>query len=68
MGEEEKEFKFLFNSQNIDFNKTLDEIGIKSGSKILVLRETPICGAGLSIKSILEKEVNKGVSTKKIVW
>ena len=61
---EEKKFKFLFNSQNIDFNKTLDEIGIKNHSRIAVLRPGNICGAGLSIKSILEKEVNKGVSTK----
>ena len=63
--EEKKEFIFIFNSQTIDSNKTLEEIGIRSNSKILVLHKTPICGAGLSIKSILENEVNKGVSTKK---
>ena len=62
---EEKKFKFLFNSQNIDFNKTLDEIGIKNNSKISVLRSTYICGGELNIKSILEKLVNEDVSAEK---
>ena len=63
---EEKEFKFIFNSKKIDFNKTLDEIGIKNNSKISVLRSTYICGEELIIKSILEKEVNKDVSAEKM--
>ena len=63
---EEKEFKFIFNSKKIDFNKTLDEIGIKNNFKISVLRSTYICGEELIIKSILEKEVNKDVSAEKM--
>ena len=63
---EEKEFKFIFNSKKIDFNKTLDEIGIKNNSKISVLRSTYICGGELIIKSILEKEVNEDVSAEKM--
>ena len=68
MRRKKKNLSLFLIQKKIDFNKTLDEIGIRNHSRITVLRETPICGAGLSIKSILEKEVNKGVSTKKIVW
>ena len=67
MDEEEDELKFYFNSQKIDFNKTLDEIGIRNGSKIIVLHYPNICGVGLSIKSILENKDNKDkMSGKKI--
>ena len=63
--EDDCEFKFIFNGKNFDYSKTLTEIGIKNGSKILVLPINKIEGAGLSIKSILENDVNKGVSSKK---
>ena len=67
MDEEEDELKFYFNSQKIDFNKTLDEIGIRNGSKIIVLHCPNICGVGLSIKSILEnKDDTDKMSGKKI--
>jgi len=67
MDEEEDELKFYFNSQKIDFNKTLDEIGIRNGSKIIVLHYPNICGVGLSIKSILEnKDDTDKMSGKKI--
>ena len=67
MDKEEDELKFYFNSQKIDFNKTLDEIGIRNGSKIIVLHCPNICGVGLSIKSILENKDNKDkMSGKKI--
>ena len=67
MDEEEDELKFYFNSQKIDFNKTLDEIGIRNGSKIIVLHYPNICGVGLSNKSILEnKDDTDKMSGKKI--
>ena len=67
MDEEKDELKFYFNSQITDFNKTLDEIGIENGSKIIVLHCPKICGVGLSIKSILENKDNKDkMSGKKI--
>ena len=60
MDVEEDELKFIFNSQTIDFNKTLDEVGIRNGSRITVYHSTPIYGAGLSIKRIFENKDNKG--------
>ena len=63
--EDDGELKFIFNGQNIDYNKTLDEIGIRNGSRILILIPKNICGVGLSIKSILDNEANKGIFSKK---
>ena len=66
LDEEEDELAFIFNSKHIDFSKTLDELGIKDNSRIYVIGPSNIEGAaGLSIKSILENEVNKGDSTEK---
>ena len=57
--------KYIFNSQNIDFKKTLDEIGIKNNSRIDVIIPFNLSGARLSIKSILDNEANKGIFSKK---
>ena len=63
--EDEEYFKFIFNSKILDFSKTLDELGIKCGSRILVRQRHSVCGVGLSIKSILDKNSNKADPTKK---
>ena len=63
--EDEEYFKFIFNSKTLDFSKTLDELGIKCGSRISVIYSPPIWGAGLSIKSILDKNSNKADPTRK---
>ena len=66
LDEEEDELRFIYNAKAIDFSKTLDELGIKDNSRIYVIGPSNIEGAaGLSIKSILENEVNEDVSTKK---
>ena len=68
--EDDGELTFIFNSKiidskDIDFNKTLDEIGIRNGSQIDLIIPKKICGAGLSIISILENDDNKGIFSKK---
>lgn len=40
--EDEEYFKFIFNSKTLDFSKTLDELGIKCGSRISVIYSPPI--------------------------
>ena len=45
LDEEEDELSFIYNAKDIDFSKTLDELGIKDNSRIKVIGPSDIVGA-----------------------
>ena len=54
-----KNFRFIMNSQTLDPDKTLDQLGFKDFSSIYVEEIVDICGAGAFIGNILEDSTNE---------